>query len=104
VYRLDESKQAGKDYETAERAGRKAKLDEILSVLERDPFEPTPGHRFELLKNNLKGHYSRRINRHNRVLYTVHPNTEGARDDDGNPYQGIVRIHEAWGHNYKKPK
>jgi Txe/YoeB family toxin of toxin-antitoxin system len=100
MYRLDESKQAGKDYETAERAGRGAKLDEILAVMERDPYEDTPGHRFEQLVGNLKGACSRRIDYHNRIVYTVHPNTEGAKDDNGNLYDGIVRVHNAWGHRY----
>jgi len=80
------------------------KLAEILTVLECDPYEPTHWHYFEKLKGPLKDRYSRRINSHHRVVYTVLPNTEGSKDKDGNPYQGIVRIYEAWGHKYKKPK
>jgi len=101
MYRLDETIQAGKDYETAERAGRREKLNEILVVLERDPYEPSQG--FERLGNNLKGYCSRKIDKKNRILYKVLPNYEGAKDDNGNLYDGIVHVYRAWEHIYKKP-
>jgi len=103
VYRVDQSKQAHKDEETARRNGQSVKFVEIMTVLRENPFEPTPGHYFEKLTGNLKGYYSRRINYHNRFTYTVHPNDEGAMDDKGNLYEGIVRVHESWGHKYSTP-
>jgi len=95
------SLRADKDEEAVRRAGYGAKFAEIMNTVKKDPFEPTPGHHFEQLKGNLKNHYSRRINYHNRFIYTVHPNTENAIDETGKPYDGIVRVHRAWGHNYK---
>jgi len=100
MYRVDLSKKAKKDEVTARRAGYGAKFAEIMNTVKRNPFEPTPGHHFEKLVGNLKNSYSRCINHHNRFVYEVLPNTENARDDDGNLYDGIVRVHEAWGHKY----
>jgi plasmid maintenance system killer protein len=72
-----------------------------MTTVENDPYKPTQ--HFERLTGNLKGLYSRQINYKNRFVYTVLPNTENARDEDGNLYDGIVRVHESWGHKYKKP-
>ncbi len=104
MYRLQWVRQSKKDYETGIRFGwYAAKIAEILVVLRRNPFEPTQGHCFERLTNNLKGYCSRQINHGNRILYEVLPNTKGARDKLGNLYEGIVRVLRAWGHNYKAP-
>ncbi len=83
---------------TARRAGRGAKLAAIMRTLAKDPYAPTQS--FERLLYNMKGFCSRRIDYNNRVVYTVEPNTEGARDEDGNLYEGIVVVHESWGHVY----
>jgi Txe/YoeB family toxin of Txe-Axe toxin-antitoxin module len=101
VYRVDQSKQAEKDEKTARRAGLGAKFADIMSILERDPYDPA--HHFERLTGNLKGYFSRKIDKGNRFLYEVLPNTENARDENGNLYSGIVRVYESWEHNYKKP-
>jgi len=77
-------------------------LDKIIKTVEKDPYDPSQN--FERLKGNLKGFCSRRINLDNRFCYEVLPNTENARDKDGNLYDGIVHVHRAWGHNYTKPK
>jgi Txe/YoeB family toxin of toxin-antitoxin system len=99
------SLQADKDEEIARRAGYGAKFAEIMNTIRKNPFEPTPGHHFEKLKGKLKDHYSRRISYHDRFIYTVHPNTENAVDEkNGKPYDGIVRVHRAWGHNYNNIK
>jgi len=102
MYLVDKSKQAQKDYEAGIRFKWYAiKMAEILAVLRRNPFEPTPGHRFERLVGNLKGICSRQINHKNRVIYTVFPNTKGLLDEHGTPYEGIVYIFVAWGHDYQ---
>ena len=101
MYKIRGTKQAKKDTAKCERAGFKTQLDEILDTVEKDPYDLSQC--FERLKGDLKGCCSRRINRKNRVLYEVLPNTENARDKDGNLYEGIVLVYEAWGHNYKKP-
>jgi len=101
MFRVQWTSSGEKDYYGSIKIGWYAsKMAEILAVLRRDPFEPTPGHRFKKLKGKLKSAYSRDINYHNRIVYTVHPNTNGASDRDGNPYAGIVLIHCAWGHEY----
>ncbi|GBU21844.1 hypothetical protein R80B4_01746 [Fibrobacteres bacterium R8-0-B4] len=104
MFKLDISNQTIKDYKRAARlTWYRAQMAEILAVLQRDPFEPTPGHCFERLRNNMSGYCSRQINHGNRVLYKVLPNTANARDEHGNLYEGVVRVYRAWGHNYKKP-
>jgi len=100
MYKLRRAKQAQRDYETATKNGFTDKLAEIFDVVERDPYENTPGHHYEELKGNLKGRHSRRLNRHNRFIYEVLPNDEALKDKDGNPYDGIVRILTMWGHHY----
>jgi|TergutMp193P3_1026864.scaffolds.fasta_scaffold32856_2 Txe/YoeB family toxin of toxin-antitoxin system len=102
MYRIDVTRRARKELETAKKNGCGVEINKILKVVERDPFEPTPGHRFEKLVGELKDHYSRRINYHNRFIYTVLPNTEGAKDIYGKPYEGVVRIHKCWEHKYKR--
>jgi len=101
MYKIRGTKQAKKDVATCERAGYKARLDKIKDTVEKDPYDPSQG--FERLKGDLKGYYSRRINYNNRFLYEVLPNAEKIKDKDGNLYDGIVYVYEAWGHNYKKP-
>jgi len=103
MYKVDFTKRAEKDMETCFLTKHRGKLGEILTVMERNPYEPTPKQHFEQLKGNLNGHFSRRIDHHNRVFYTVYPNDENAIDENGNLYEGIVLIHSAWGHIYKKP-
>jgi len=100
MYKLRQTKQAQKDYEIATKNGYTDKLVEIFDVVERDPFEKTPGHHYEELKGNLKGRRSRRINRPNRFTYEVLPNDEGLKDKYGKQYDGIVRILTMWGHPY----
>jgi len=71
----------------------------MSGIVERNPFEPTPGHRFEKLKGYNPPIYTRRIDRKNRFVYTVEDNAEEAKDEaSGEPYTGIVYIHRMWGH------
>jgi len=104
MYKLWWTRQGKKDYDTAVRAGYKAEMAEILSVVRKNPYEPTPGHHFERLVGNLKGYCSRQVNHNNRFMYKVLPNTDGVKDGDGNLYEGIVQVFRAWEHDYKKPK
>jgi toxin YoeB len=101
MHKLDWTKKARKDADTCKRAGWGKHLAKILEIVEKDPYNPSQG--FERLKGNLKGFCSRRINYDNRFFYEVLPNAENARDQDGNLYDGIVRIHRTWEHNYRKP-
>jgi len=102
MYQIDPMRRAKKEFEIAKKNGYGEELNRILKTVEKDPFEPTPGQYFEALVGQLKGMYSRRLDYYNRFIYEVFPNTKGAVDDDGNLYEGIVRVYESWGHNYKK--
>jgi len=74
MYEIQFTKQAIKDGEQVKRAGLKSKADEIFRTLQKNPYEESQG--FEYLKYDLSGSCSRRINRQNRVVYEVFPNTE----------------------------
>jgi len=102
MHKVNWTKQAKKDADTCKRAGWGKHLIDILKTVKKDPYAPSQG--FERLKGDLKGYCSRRIDSHNRFFYEVLPNTENAKDKDGNLYDGIVLVYEAWGHNYNKPK
>jgi len=102
MYKIRRTKQAKKDVAACERAGFKTDLDKIIDTVENDPYENSQ--HFERLTDNLKGFCSRRINKKNRVVYKVFPNTESAEDKQGNLYDGIIIVYEAWGHRYKDPK
>jgi toxin YoeB len=61
------SKQAAKDAKRLSSSGLKDKAQEILAVLQENPFEPP----YEKLLGNLRGYYSRRINIQHRIVYEV---------------------------------
>ncbi len=58
---------AQKDAKKIKKAGLKGKAEKILSIIEKNPFEPT----YEKLIGDLEGAYSRRINIQHRVVYQV---------------------------------
>jgi Txe/YoeB family toxin of Txe-Axe toxin-antitoxin module len=53
MYDVEWTRQAKKDYGVAKKSGFASKLADIFKVIERDPFEDTPGHHYEELKDNL---------------------------------------------------
>lgn len=63
------TKQARKDAKKLAAAGLKPKAEELLNVLEQNPFQ-TPL-RYEKLVGDLTGAYSRRINIQHRLVYQV---------------------------------
>ena len=63
------SKHAIKDAKKLKQAGLKTQAEQILFLLREDPFAPHP--RYEKLVGNLEGFYSRRINIHHRLIYSV---------------------------------
>lgn len=63
------SKQALKDAKKLKAAGLKARAEELLELLRRNPFQNPPP--FEKLVGDLSGAYCRRINIHNRLVYEV---------------------------------
>lgn len=78
------SKQALKDARKVKAAGLKPKVEALLALLERDPFQNPPS--FEKLVGDLAGAYSRRINIHNRLVYEVFAK------------ERVVRILRMWTH------
>jgi toxin YoeB len=84
-YHLDFSIQANNDIDFHKKAGNKAvlkKLFILFNELIEHPFDGTG--KPEPLKHNLKGCWSRRINREHRLVYEVFENT--------------VHVHSAQGH------
>ena len=78
------AKQAQKDARKLTASGLKPKAQELLAVLERNPFQNPPA--FEKLVGDLQGAYSRRINIQHRLVYEVF---EAER---------IVRVLRMWSH------
>jgi len=63
------TKQAQKDAKKLSAVGLRAKAEELLLVLAKDPFQNPPP--FEKLSGDLLGAYSRRINIQHRLVYSV---------------------------------
>jgi Txe/YoeB family toxin of toxin-antitoxin system len=83
-WQLAYSKQALKDAKKLKAAGLKAKAEELLELLKRDPWQNPPA--FEKLVGDLAGAYSRRINIHNRLVYEIFPEEK------------VVRVLRMWTH------
>ena len=78
------SKQALKDAKKVKAAGLKPRVEELLALLEKDPFQSPPS--FEKLVGDLAGAYTRRINIHHRLVYEVFTK------------EGVVRVLRMWTH------
>ena len=63
------AKQALKDAKKLSASGLKPKAQELLNILEANPFQNPPP--FEKLVGDLAGAYSRRINIQHRLVYEV---------------------------------
>jgi len=68
------TKQAQKDAKKLSSSGLKTKAQDLLSILEKDPFQTPP--RYEKLLGDLSGAYSRRINIQHRIVYEVFENEQ----------------------------
>ena len=68
-WRLLYARQARQDAEKLAAAGLKPKAEELLAVLEADPFRSPPP--FEKLVGDLRGARSRRSNIQHRLVYQV---------------------------------
>jgi len=93
-YSLEYSKQAKKDAGLLEQAGLDGKVKKLLSIIKSNPYEPP----CEKLVRDLKGCYSRRINKQHRIVYEVLPNTGNLTDKNGVPYKGVIHIIRMWTH------
>ncbi|MBW4676078.1 MAG: Txe/YoeB family addiction module toxin [Desmonostoc geniculatum HA4340-LM1] len=68
-WKLVYTKQAQKDAKKLASSNLKEKAEELLAVLEENPFQNPPP--YEKLVGDLSGAYSRRINIQHRLVYEV---------------------------------
>ncbi|HID81891.1 MAG TPA: Txe/YoeB family addiction module toxin [Chromatiales bacterium] len=64
------TKQAQKDAKKISASGLKKKANELLELIEENPYQNPPPH--EKLVGDLNGAYSRRINIQHRLVYQVY--------------------------------
>lgn len=70
MYKIVYTKQAQKDSKKILQAGLKEKVEKLLNLLKKNPFENNPP--FEKLLGDLSGAYSRRINIQHRLIYQIY--------------------------------
>jgi toxin YoeB len=63
------TKQAQKDARKIADSGLKSKAEELIEILQSDPFQKPPS--YEKLVGDLSGAYSRRINIQHRLVYQI---------------------------------
>ena len=66
--------QAQKDAKKTSKANLRPKVEVLLDILRKNPFQNPP--QYEKLLGDLKGAYSRRINIQHRLVYQVFPNVK----------------------------
>ena len=71
------TKQAQRDATKLAASGLKGKAQELLALLEQDPFQRPPP--YEKLVGDLSGAYSRRINIQHRLVYQVLADDHGVK-------------------------
>ena len=71
MYEIKLTKQTEKDAVKIERSGLKEQVKEIIKTIRINPYEQNQG--FEKLKGELKGSFSRRVNKKHRVVYEILP-------------------------------
>ncbi len=69
MWQLYYTKQAQKDARKLASSGLKNKAQELLKIIEQDPYQNPPP--YEKLVGDLSGAYSRRINIQRRLVYQV---------------------------------
>ena len=69
MWSLHFTKQAQKDVRKLTSSGLKQKAEDLLAILELDPWQNPPP--YEKLVGDLTGAYSRRINIQHRLVYQV---------------------------------
>lgn len=69
MWQLYYTKQAQKDARKLASSGLKNKAQELLAIIEADPYQTPPP--YERLVGDLSGAYSRRINIQHRLVYQI---------------------------------
>ncbi len=78
------TKQAQKDARKLAEAGLRRKAEELLAILQANPFQNPPP--YEKLVGDLAGSYSRRINIQHRLVYQVYEKEQ------------VVKVLRMWTH------
>ena len=68
-WKLVYTKQSQRDAKKIKSSGLKEKAEELLKIIERDPYQNPPA--YEKLLGDLSGAISRRINIQHRLVYQV---------------------------------
>ncbi|MDB9390212.1 Txe/YoeB family addiction module toxin [Microcystis aeruginosa] len=76
--------QSQKDAKKIASSGLKSKVLELIKIIEEDPFQYPPD--YELLKGDMKGLISRRINKQHRLVYEVFESEK------------LIKIYRMWSH------
>jgi toxin YoeB len=63
------TRKAQKDAKKIKRAGLKPQVENLLTIIQEDPFQTPPS--YKKLVGDLSGAYSRRINIQHRLVYQV---------------------------------
>jgi Txe/YoeB family toxin of toxin-antitoxin system len=84
MYKLLYTKQAQKDAKKLSASNLKEKAEEILGIIEENPFKEYPP--YERLLGDLTGSFSRRINIQHRIVYKEYEKEK------------IVKILRMWTH------
>jgi len=84
VWKLYFTKDAQKDAKRLASAGLKPKAEQLLAVIQQNPFQNPPP--YEKLVGNLTGFCSRRINIQHRLIYEVIESEQA------------IRVTALWGH------
>ena len=93
MYKIVFTKQAVKDLEKLKKANISKKAKALVDLIRENPYQNPP--RYEKLVGNLDGILSRRINIQHRLVYEVY---EEPFDENGDLYQGTVKIIRMWTH------
>jgi toxin YoeB len=84
TWRLVYTRAAQKDAKKLSAVGLREKVQALLGILAKDPFQRPPP--FEKLVGDLSGAYSRRINIQHRLVYQVLPE------------ERVVKVLRMWSH------
>lgn len=87
------TKRAAKDMELLRRNCLEDKALNLIETLKTNPFQDPPP--YEKLLGNLKGAYSRRINRQHRLVYEVF---DEQIFKNGIVYDGYIKVIRMWSH------
>lgn len=84
MYKIIFMTQAQKDAKKLSSSGLKRKTLKLIEIISNDPYQYPP--EYELLKGDMKGLVSRRINKQHRLVYEV---IEGEK---------LIKIYRMWSH------